>query len=131
MSPHSKASISSPCMPHAQAGVSLHSRDGQMHARFLAVTQVCSEGILRCHGHGAMACPVATQCQPQQNSVTQTCKRGQCQFALFPCCDSSRGMSTSEGIPERLFGLPMHSHSPALSMTMFSLCTWPTACAKN
>jgi hypothetical protein len=25
----------------------------------------------------------------------------------------------------------MHSHSPALSMTMFALCTWPTACAKN
>lgn len=59
-----------------------HNQDEQRLARSLAGAQASPARIRRCHEPLAVACLQAGQCQPQQSSVTQTCRLGQCQCAL-------------------------------------------------
>ena len=77
---------------HARACDCTHNQDGQRHARSQVGARASPARIPQCHEPLAVACLQAGQCQPQRSSVTQTCRLGLCQCALWPCGGSSRGM---------------------------------------
>lgn len=86
------STVPSSVLEHAQVCECTRNQDEQRRAQSLAEARASPARTHRCHGPLARACLLAAQCQPPQSSETQMCKLGLCQYVLWTCGGSSRGM---------------------------------------